>query len=380
MTSVRLAYGSLHHAGAGLAPAGLEGVDYLLLDGGPVLSSGAEPAERLLQEAVRLLSPHLYLDRSISVLASVGGADTRQAAAGVARLLAESGNADLAVGVVRGHHVTGRLNDLLEQCEMPHAVTGQPLVELRQAIELAIVSFGAEPMLAGLAQDAHLLITSYEDVPEMAVAAVANTLGIGDPQWDSAARAAGAALHEQFPLALKSAPQGAEIASLGGPVAVVDADGSASLRNASLLGVAGPTLPTPATPSPPDDETPLTLRYARGYRLSALIVVPDATERLQLESAIASALQGHADLSCTHWSAEECEGLQIDLTAPNSTHARDALRRVQQRLAMHGPSARMAVAPVMAPHYEVWPTRLPRELAPWGIETRTAEEWLELAE
>ncbi len=161
MNPIRLAYGSLHHDGAGVLPSQTDGLDFLLLDGGPVLSSDRSATQALVEEAFERLGRSFYLDAELSVLASLAGRDPRLVAKGIAEQLAAAENRDLPLGVVRGCDVTDRLEEFLADGELAHQETGQPLLELRGPILQAVVSLGRDTLAEALDQHARVVLVGH---------------------------------------------------------------------------------------------------------------------------------------------------------------------------------------------------------------------------
>lgn len=180
MATVRLAYGRLDAGGAGVLPAQLEGIDYLLLNGGAVAPPGDTAVLDILLDTIDLIAPHFFLDPNFRVIASLGGSDPREAAKRVAQRLEVSFDLSLSIAAVRGQDVLARLEELLQESALPDLLTGESFLDQQSPTVAAIATMGHEPTLAALAEGAQVVLVSHEDPSELAVAAAADAFG---PDW-----------------------------------------------------------------------------------------------------------------------------------------------------------------------------------------------------
>lgn len=318
MSSARIAHGSLCRYGADLLPADLEGIDFLLLDGGPLAAPSETGPESLLEEAIRRLAPQLYLNAELTVVATLAGRDPAAVAARLAAPLGEAGSPDLAVGVVQGSDIIDRLEEFLAAGEpLRHTATGQAFTELCDPTVAAAALLGPDALRAALGQSARVVLVG-----------AASAEGILH-----ACGAAGASDGPATPVSLKHRTGycGAALLRIGdtshnefaGPY--LDAWGDA-LRNVDLDPAGATVVWRPDADGPPTGGAIVRYRH------------PDKPSAGQ--------------------------GLRVALAAFS-------------RLAAGGDAIDPTLPPTVVAEHALWPTEVATDLVEWSVDVRPAKDWVE---
>lgn len=385
MQPVRFDYGSLHAGGAGVLPPQTEGVDFLLLDGGPVVAPDQEGPELILEEAFDRLGPRFFLDPGLNVLASLAGREPRSSARSIAQRLVKTSNFDLPISVVRGHNLLGGLEEFMREHPLAHAVTGERFADLLDPTVAAVACLGRKPTVAALSQDARVVLVGHESPGDMAAAAGRFWFGSQASKHpiEDAASQAGLSLSAMHQIARRKA-------TLDDPFYTSHV-GPLLLNQSGELDDSG-VEPGPASlsQSPWPGET-----IVRDPGVSAVTIlhrktfVTDAVLYLR-ESGVLNEL--YRDLTDSNawsrslpnvsvWPSDDDTDeflVRATLRHPERDHVARAallLRQIVGPLAEEGVA--FLTAPMVHATYETWPTSLPADCLEWSIDTRTAREWLD---
>ncbi|HEX8634605.1 MAG TPA: acyclic terpene utilization AtuA family protein [Pyrinomonadaceae bacterium] len=126
------------------------------------------------------------VERNIRVTANAGGVNPvgcAEAVRDVARELGLGGR--LRIGTVTGDDIMGRLDEFLERgIELRNMDTGEPLSQVRDAIQSANVYLGAWPMVEALNGGAQVVITGRATDTGLTLAPVIHEFGWQADDWD----------------------------------------------------------------------------------------------------------------------------------------------------------------------------------------------------
>jgi hypothetical protein len=121
------------------------------------------------------------VERGIRVVANAGGvnpAGCRDAVLGEARRAGLAGRA--RIGMISGDDILERLPDLLARgVELRNMETGEPLSTVLDRVQSANAYIGARPIVAALAQDAHVVITGRSTDTALTYAPMIHAFGWG---------------------------------------------------------------------------------------------------------------------------------------------------------------------------------------------------------
>lgn len=324
MSSPRIAHGSLHHHGADLLPDDLEGVDYLLLDGGPVVAPAEEGPEELLDEAIARLTPSLYLDPDLKVIASLAGRDPVAAARRVAKNLSETGNADLPMGVVHGSDVLDQLEEFFAAgVELRHNASGQTLHRSKSPPRAAALALDGDPVFATSQQNARLLLFAHADLETIELQLR------GELRGQSAST----------PLDIRL-----EQSASSGVLLQFSANGQPPVANELELG---------------------------WHRLLDAAGLPTRDAQLEMAQSIGANSSDSANSSPRGFASYRSDSLAT---------VREATRcLLQLRYSLGGsePLFEVVMGPVCQWDYQPWPTSIPTDLVEWSVDVRSAKDWVE---
>lgn len=365
--SLRIAYGCLSPTGARMLPADIEGVDYLLLDGGPLVAPDEPGPELALEQAFRRLAPWLYLDPQLKVIASLAGRDPLLHVTPVAQALVDSGCRDQAITVLRGHDMLDRLEELFQSADLAHAETGQRLVDLKDPIHAASVCL--PHVIYPQAINSRVLLVGYSSAEAM-TAGVAESIGVEQPL---ASRVAAALCHaNRIPLP----PSSGETEVYEAVTAEIDSHGDiAFLGNDYRRQAAEQVFEGAEVEKPRFDALRLEVRHRVGFATKCFVKTsPDIAEEL------AKLLNSyHIDTRLQQWRSDQSDDalLEVLLQAKSKEDVETHLRRFWQ--AAWSERSRERGAPAMPSPiavYETWPTRLPFEEFEILSEKQSAQAWL----
>lgn len=377
MSSLRLAYGSLHHAGAGLLPRDLEGVDYLLLDGGlPRVANPAEPPLLdLLRRSCKQLGPVIYLNPTLHVVVRLAGESPAAAARVIAEELVEAGSIDLPIGIAKGHDVLPRLEEFLAcGIDLRHAETDQPFVELRDPTQAATVALGPEPMEEMFREGARFALLG-----DSALSDIAFGLGSLAFGWKPE--------NESYQTAMQTFGQ--QLAIIGSATATIDIDADASQHWLSAM----PAEVNRSEALSPDQAT-VTIRYREAYACVAMLQSVALTTDDAFAEAVGLVLSGikirgrdnpaivretwHSPGNSTLTGQSQSREV-IRYASPDETFVSEMLSQLQLWCGSFSDRVQLSseFPPRVFPTDRIWPTSLPRSLVEWSIDLRETCEWVE---
>ena len=126
------------------------------------------------------------VERDIKVIANAGGVNPMgcsRALLEVARGLGLGGR--VAVGIVHGDDIMGRLDELLERgVELRNMDTGEPLSTVRDAVQSANVYFGAWPIVDALKRGARVVVTGRCTDTGLTLAPMIHEFGWREDDWN----------------------------------------------------------------------------------------------------------------------------------------------------------------------------------------------------
>ena len=126
------------------------------------------------------------VERNIRVTANAGGVNPQGCAAAVGEVARELGLAGrLKIGVVTGDDIMGRVDELLARgVELRNMDTGEPLAQVRAAIQSANVYLGAWPIAEALRRGAQVVITGRATDTGLTLAPLIHEFGWEGTDWD----------------------------------------------------------------------------------------------------------------------------------------------------------------------------------------------------
>lgn len=143
-----------------------------------------------LLDVIRSLSPALFLQPQLKIITNGGGMNPRACAAKAGAILTENGSGDLPIAVVTGDDLLDRLEELMAAgCPFTNLDTGQPFSELRKPVMSANAYLGAAPIVAGLRDEARLVITGRVADASLTLGPAVHEFGWRWDQWNELAAA-----------------------------------------------------------------------------------------------------------------------------------------------------------------------------------------------
>jgi hypothetical protein len=126
------------------------------------------------------------VERNIRVTANAGGVNPLGCAEAVREVARELGlGGRLRIGTVTGDDIMGRLDEFLERgIELRNMDTGEPLSQVRDAIQSANVYLGAWPMVEALNRGARVVITGRATDTGLTLAPIIHEFGWRADDWD----------------------------------------------------------------------------------------------------------------------------------------------------------------------------------------------------
>jgi hypothetical protein len=193
--------------------------------------------------ALRSLCPALAAQPRLRIVTNAGGMNPAGCARAAAEVLRAAGMRDMAIGVVSGDDVLGRLDEIQARgCRLENLDTGQSLAELgrqagkpdlRDAVVSANVYLGAGPIAEALAAGARIVITGRVADASLTVGPAAFEFGWA---WDDWNRLAGASVAghliecgAQVTGGLYRHWQSLDLANVGYPIAELADDGASTI-------------------------------------------------------------------------------------------------------------------------------------------------------
>ena len=132
-----------------------------------------------LDRRMRLLLQPCWQNRT-RILTSAGAANPQAAGERVVRIARELGLRGLRVGIVTGDDVLS----LLQPDRLFMAETGKPLQDIASQIVSANAYLGADPMVAALEEDAHVVVAGRVADPSLALASLRHTFSWKADDWN----------------------------------------------------------------------------------------------------------------------------------------------------------------------------------------------------
>ncbi len=325
-----------------------EGVDFCVsgpaqpFPGGPLQ---AKPELFDPGHALAGLSKRCYLDAELRTIVSLQTPDPAVEAKSLAYRLCEIGNDAMGIGVVSGHNLMDRLEELLVTgVTLANLQTGEPFTQLHYPTVAAVARFGHEPLLAALGQGARIVLAGSATLPAMVAATLSEQFDWKhqDERLTAAASLADQLQQELGTLTLEESaiqPVGLNEAATQVPIEIVYQEGfSCSV----LLGA-----------SPSADETTgrkqlaLATEAAGGaFHAAAFAPLESSSPPLALVEAI-----GDSEASVFN----------------TLSQARNALRPYW--------SIQPGFSPQAVPRLRHWETSAPAELIEWSVDIREARAW-----
>ncbi|TWT37756.1 hypothetical protein KOR34_27190 [Posidoniimonas corsicana] len=375
MNALRLAHHDLRGPRTPAWARQLEGVDFLLLDAGP-LSGGDAPAEQL-PRTLRTLGPQLYMDAQLRLVASLAGGDPSIAGPHAAQTLVDTGNPDLPLAVVRGQDVLDRLEELLLHTDLAHAETGQRFVELSAKTVGAIASLGPRAVSQAVKQGARAVLTAHETPAVLCEAVARAATGKRDLPT---ARKLGQTLADCSPQAVSDTLRRPEWSPEQSLQAELTADldveffGGAELTDSARRRFAE----TSSAVDP--DQSNLTLTYLDGYQARLVLWASEAAARGRLEEVLTNAPPELRPCICPPSAAADGALVEVTLHHANRAKVENAAAELAGVLEVASGVLglrRIGGPPLVEPRYRQWPTVLPVELLEWSIDIKPAQQWVD---
>jgi hypothetical protein len=181
------------------------------------------------------LTPHLRDQPGLRIVTNAGGMNPAACAARARDILQQAGLADRRIAVVSGDDLLPRLDELLAAGHpLAHLDTGEPLAAVRDRVVSANAYLGARPIAEALGRGAAVVVTGRVADASLTVGPAVHEFGWA---WDDldricAGTVAGHLIEcgAQATGALWTRWQEApDLANVGYPIAVMEADGSMTL-------------------------------------------------------------------------------------------------------------------------------------------------------
>jgi hypothetical protein len=188
------------------------------------------------------LAPILAEQPGLKIVTNAGGLNTASCASACAKIAADGGLGDLAIGVVTGDDVLGRIASWrAEGLALDHMETGEPIDRVADRLVCANVYLGARPIAEALGQGARIVLTGRVADASLTVGPVVDRFGWA---WDDWPRLAGASVAGHLIECGAQATGGLwegwedmpDPAGIGYPIAEVADDGSTVVTKAEGTG------------------------------------------------------------------------------------------------------------------------------------------------
>lgn len=196
-----------------------------------------DPAAGYADDFIKVLAslcPALLAQPKLKVVTNGGGMNPRACATAAARVLADAGLGDSAIGMVEGDDLLPRLGELqADGCRFENLDTGQPLSELKAPIVSANAYLGALPIVGALDENARIAITGRVADASLTVGPAQHEFGWDWDDWNrlAAASVAGHLIEcgAQVTGGLYRHWQNLDLANVGYPISELDYDGAVTL-------------------------------------------------------------------------------------------------------------------------------------------------------
>ncbi|MBN1855093.1 MAG: DUF1446 domain-containing protein [Pirellulales bacterium] len=137
------------------------------------IQRAADPARGHVSEfqaMIQSLCPLIFLQPQWKIITNAGGMNPRTCVESVSAILSENGSPNLAIGVIFGDDLFGRLEELIAAgCSFDNINTGEPLDQLKRPIVAANAIFGGEPIAKALDDGARLVLSGLVGGESLAV-------------------------------------------------------------------------------------------------------------------------------------------------------------------------------------------------------------------
>ena len=392
-------------------------------------------------DVLRSLCPALFLQTPLKIVTNAGGVHPRACAVAAGRILSENGSGQLTIGMVTGDDILDRLEELMaEGCDLKHLETGQPFRELKRPTVSAHVYLGAEPIVEALVEGSRLVVTGRVADVSLTVGPAMHEFGWTWDDWD---RLAGASVAghliecgAQVTGGYSTAWEGADLATVGYPIAELGEDGEATITKPAGSGGAVTRMSVveqllyeigdPARYMTPDVEVDFTtvdvadegsdrvlvrgatgrpasasykvsLAFHAGYTASGQLLVygRDCLAKAKAAAEIVFERVRRAGFDLDETSVEllgtgdgvpgvgpACASAhEVVLRMAARDHRREAVERFTREVAplvTSGPAGLAGYASGRnrsRPVFAYWPALLPKEWIEPRVELRTADEW-----
>jgi hypothetical protein len=400
-------------------------------------------------DLVARLVPVLGAQAGLKIVTNAGGLNPPACARRSAEILERAGQGGRTLGVVTGDDILDQIPQWVrEGVNLDHMETGAPIATVADRLVVANAYLGARPIASALSGGASLVITGRVADASLTLGPACAHFGWG---WDDWGRLAGGSVAGHIIECGAQATGGLwhhweevpDLDNIGYPIAVIDADGSATITKAEGTGglVSNGTVAeqivyeiddparyrTPdvdvdlttvtleqtgpdrvavrgASGRPPGDRLKVSAVYRDGWTASGLLAVVGRGAEAKAHAAGGIILERvrRAGFELAE-SLVEClgEGDVVPGLLRPSSPAFEIILRVTVRdpdraavgrfcrefapLVTSGPSGIAGYAtgrPTPRPAFGYWPTLVPRSLVEGrvGVEVRTAAEWARSAD
>ena len=401
-------------------------------------------------DIVRSLVPALKSQPRLKIIANSGGMNPESCAKETAKTLQAAGLADVQLAVVTGDDLLPRLEDLMRQgCDFANLDSGDPLSALAPGpqslapVTSANAYLGARPIADALSRGARIVITGRVADASLTVAPCMHELGWKWDDWPklAAASVAGHLIEcgAQVTGGYSADWSTHDLATVGYPIAEIDADGSTTITKPAGSGgsVNRTTVAeqlvyeigdprhylTPdvdcdfttveleetgadrvsvrgASGGPPTDKYKVSLAYRDGFMASGTLLVygPDCAEKAKAcgEIILARVRAAGFDLARTnvellgygagvpgaffHRKYQQPGELVLRVSAHDRRReAVECFARQFAPLITSGPAGLAGYAsgrPEVRPVFAYWPTLVPKRLVEPRVKVQPVSEWL----
>jgi hypothetical protein len=187
------------------------------------------------------LTPMLREQQGLKIVTNAGGMNPASCAAAAAKVLADAGMQDDAIGVVSGDDLAGQLARLqAEGCQFENLDTGEPLDTVKYPPVSVNAYLGARPIVEALAGGARHVITGRVADASLTLGPALHELGWAWDDWRrlAAASVAGHVIEcgAQATGGLYRHWQSLDLTHVGYPIAEIEVDGKVTITKAPGTG------------------------------------------------------------------------------------------------------------------------------------------------
>lgn len=188
------------------------------------------------------LLPILRGQPALKIITNAGGMNPLGCAVRTRDILNQAGLADRVIGVVGGDDLLPRLDELLAAGHpLAHLDTGEPLTAIRNRVVSANAYLGARPIADALQRGASLVITGRVADASLTVGPAVHEFGWEWQDWDRLAAATVAGHLIECGAQVTGGlwcnwPETPNLAEVGYPIAVLEADGTCTITKPPASG------------------------------------------------------------------------------------------------------------------------------------------------